>query len=304
MSNIEVVKLGENIGARIDGVAVGPLDAETASAVNAALLEHKVVFFRGQHHLDDEAQHAFGESLGIPTTPHPTLSFDGQLALPIDSETGTRAVRWHTDVTFVDRPPKVSILRAVELPPYGGATMWASTAAAYQQLPACLQLLAESLWAMHSNEFDYSQTDPERVADLARTSDQLKSRSFEVHHPVVRVHPETGERALMLGNFVKRILGVDSNESQALFRIFQDRITANHNTIRWHWSPGDVAMWDNRTTQHCGVWDYGSHRRTMHRVTLAGDIPRGVTGEQSRVIAGDASDYSVIDSPERVEALT
>jgi len=120
---------------------------------------------------------------------------------------------------------------------------------------------------------------------------------FEVHHPVVRVHPETGERALLLGAFVKRILDVTSSESQALFRIFQDRITRLENTVRWNWELGDVAMWDNRATQHYAVSDYGQQRRRMHRITLAGDIPLSVNGERSRVVSGDATDYSVIDNP-------
>jgi taurine dioxygenase len=119
---------------------------------------------------------------------------------------------------------------------------------------------------------------------------------------VVRVHPETGERSLLLGNFVKAILGVNGAESQALFRIFQDRITWLENTIRWNWELGDVAMWDNRATQHYAVSDYGTQRRAMHRITLAGDIPVSVHGERSRVVSGDASDYSIVDSPKPLVA--
>jgi alpha-ketoglutarate-dependent sulfate ester dioxygenase len=200
--------------------------------------------------------------------------------------------------------PKASILRAVELPSYGGTTTWASTVAAYQQLPQPLQQLADGLWAMHSNEFDYAQIDPAKLAALQANPDavlkyaaEFHSAHFEVHHPVVRVHPETGERALLLGGFVKRILEVTGSESQALFRIFQDRITWLENTIRWNWELGDVAMWDNRATQHYAVSDYGKQPRRMHRITLAGDIPVSVHGEPSRVVAGDATEYSVIDSP-------
>lgn len=308
-SDLRVVKLGENIGARVDGVRLGRLDAETAAAVNEALGAHKVLFFRGQHHLDDESQFAFAESLGVPTNPHPTLRFDGSRVMRLESVGGGGANQWHTDVTFVDRAPKASILRAVELPAYGGTTTWASTVAAYQELPQALQQLADSLWAMHSNEFDYAQIDPAKLAALQANPDavlkyaaEFHSTHFEVHHPVVRVHPETGERALLLGAFVKRILDVTGSESQALFRIFQDRITRLENTVRWNWELGDVAMWDNRATQHYAVSDYGDQRRRMHRITLAGDIPVSVNGEQSRVVSGDATDYSVIDNPKPLVA--
>jgi alpha-ketoglutarate-dependent taurine dioxygenase len=308
-SEFRVVKLGENIGARVDGVQLGQLDTETATAINEALTTHRVVFFRGQHHLDDDSHYAFAESLGVPTTPHPTLKFDGSRVMRLESIGGGGANQWHTDVTFVDRPPKASILRAVELPPYGGTTTWASTVAAYQQLPEPLQQLADNLWAMHNNAFDYAQIDPAKLAALEanpeailKYANEFHSTHYETHHPVVRVHPETGERALLLGNFVKAILGVNGAESRALFQIFQDRITWLENTIRWNWELGDVAMWDNRSTQHYAVSDFGDQRRTMHRITLAGDIPVSVRGEHSRAVAGDATDYSVVDNPKPLVA--
>lgn len=303
-SDLHVVKLGENIGARVDGVRLGEFDAETAAAINQALAAHKVLFFRGQGHLDDDSHYAFAESLGVPTTPHPTLKFDGSRVMRLDSISGGGANQWHTDVTFVDRPPKASILRAVELPAYGGSTTWASTVAAYQQLPQALQELADNLWAVHNNAFDYAQFDPAKLAALEANPEaalkyaaEFHSIHFETHHPVVRVHPETGERALLLGAFAKSILGVNGAESQALFRIFQDRITWLENTIRWNWDLGDVAMWDNRATQHYAVSDYGDQARSMRRVTLAGDIPVSVRGERSRVVSGDAAEYSIVDSP-------
>jgi alpha-ketoglutarate-dependent sulfate ester dioxygenase len=308
-SDFRVVKLGEHIGARIDGVRLGELDTETATAINAALNAHKVVFIRGQQHLDDDSHYAFAESLGVPTTPHPTLKFDDSKVMRLESIAGNGANQWHTDVTFVDRPPKASILRAVELPAYGGSTTWASTVAAYQQLPQSLQQLADGLWAMHNNAFDYGQIDPAKLAALEADpeailtyANQFQSTHYETHHPVVRVHPETGERSLLLGNFVKAILGVNGAESRALFQIFQDRITWLENTVRWNWELGDVAMWDNRATQHYALSDYGKQRRVMNRITLAGDIPVSVHGERSRIVSGDASDYSIVDTPKPLVA--
>ena len=195
------------------------------------------------------------------------------------------------------------------MPTYGGTTTWASTVSAYRQLPQPLQQLADGLWAMHNNAFDYAQVDPAKLAALQadpeailKYANQFHSAHYETHHPVVRVHPETGERSLLLGDFVKVILGVNGAESQALFRIFQDRITWLENTIRWNWELGDVAMWDNRATQHYAVSDYGTQRRTMHRITLAGDIPVSIHGERSRVVSGDASAYSIVDSPKPLVA--
>jgi alpha-ketoglutarate-dependent sulfate ester dioxygenase len=308
-SDFRVVKLGENIGARIDGVRLGDIDTETAAAINAALNAHKVVFIRGQQHLDEDSHYAFAESLGVPTSPHPTLKFDGSKVMRLESIAGHGANQWHTDVTFVDRPPKASILRAVELPSYGGSTTWASTVAAYQQLPQPLQQLANGLWAMHNNAFDYGQIDPAKLAALEADSEailnhanEFHSAHYETHHPVVRVHPETGERSLLLGNFVKAILGVNGAESRALYQIFQDRITWLENTVRWNWELGDVAIWDNRATQHYALSDYGKQRRTMHRITLAGDIPVSVHGERSRIVSGDASEYSIVDTPKSLVA--
>src|SRR3569833_1880767 len=166
--HLDVVKLGANIGARIDSVRLADdLNAETVAAINDALLKHKVIFFRDQHDLDDDGQLAFASRLGTPTTAHPTLS-EGQTVLPIDSRYD-KANSWHTDVTFVDRIPKASLLRAVSLPSYGGTTTWASTEAAYEQLPTALRALAENLWAVHTNQYDYAADYDGRHEDLADT---------------------------------------------------------------------------------------------------------------------------------------
>ena len=294
-----VVKLGAHIGARIDGVRLGGnLDPATVSLIRQALLEHKVIFCRGQEHLTDDSQYEFAELLGSPTTAHPTVTSRGTKVLPIDSDYG-KANSWHTDVTFVDRIPKASILRAVQLPTYGGSTTWASGVAAYNALPEPLKVLADNLWATHTNVYDYAATSAERAQDEKSQEyrAEFQSTYFETEHPVVRVHPETGERTLLLGHFVKSLVGLSSTQSQALFRVLQDHAISLEFTTRWNWQSGDVAIWDNRATQHYAVADYDDQYRRLNRITLAGDVPVDIRGERSRSVAGDASGYSVIDEP-------
>lgn len=304
-----IVKLGANIGARIDGVRLGgDLDPTTVATINDALLEHKVIFFRDQHHLDDESQLEFARTLGTPTIAHPTVTSRGADVLPIDSRFD-KANSWHTDVTFVDRIPKASLLRAITLPDYGGTTSWASTEAAYDQLPAPLAALAENLWAIHTNDYDYVKDFAEDVTDgrdaetVRQYREEFVSNHYETQHPVVRVHPETGRRVLLLGHFVKRFVGLGSNESTTLLQLLQARVTKLENTIRWNWQPGDLAIWDNRATQHYAVSDYDDQHRRLSRITLAGDVPVDVHGTPSRVIAGDASHYSEVVAPARLVAV-
>ena len=302
-SALRVVKLGANIGARIEGIDLSAdVDTVSASKINAALLEHKVIFFRDQHRLDDDSQLALAARLGTPTTAHPTVTSRGTKLLPIDSRYD-KANAWHTDVTFVDRVPKASLLRAISLPEYGGTTTWANTESAYEKLPDPLRALAENLWAVHTNDYDYAAEvdEQEAVADTVREYRQeFVSDFYETEHPVVRVHPETGKRVLLLGQFVKHFVGVGSTESATLFGLLQARITKLENTIRWSWQPGDLAIWDNRATQHYAVSDYDDQYRRLNRVTLAGDIPVDVFGQRSRTVVGDASAYSEVVSPVRL----
>ncbi|WP_158891109.1 TauD/TfdA dioxygenase family protein [Amycolatopsis anabasis] len=295
---VEVVRLGAHTGARIDGMRLGgDLDATTVARIRDALLAHKVIFFRDQQHLDDAGQLAFASLLGTPTLAHPTVeNSDNANVLPIDSDY-SKANSWHTDVTFVDRIPAISVLRAVHLPPYGGNTTWANTVTAYEKLPASLKALVDRLWAVHTNAYDYAaNVDEARIGgvDVKFQSyrDQFESTVYETEHPVVRVHPETGERALLLGHFVNRLVGLTSAESQTLFGLLQQRVTQLENTVRWHWRDGDVAIWDNRATQHYAIADYDDSPRRLHRITLAGDVPVSIDGTRSTIRTGDATHYS------------
>ncbi|MFJ3631603.1 TauD/TfdA dioxygenase family protein [Streptomyces sp. NPDC090112] len=284
---ITVTKIGGRIGAEIRGVRLGgDLHESAVAAVRSALLAHKVVFFRGQDHLDEAGHEAFAALLGAPVA-HPTVpSADGRYALGIDSHHGARANQWHTDVTFVPAYPAFSILRAVTIPPYGGDTLWANTATAYSHLPAPLRALADGLRAVHSNEYDYAALRPDALPEaLAQYREVFTSTAFLTEHPVVRVHPETGERTLLLGNFVQRIQGLTGRDTRTLLDLFQSHIETPENTVRWQWQPGDVAIWDNRATQHYGVDDSDDHERTLRRVTVDGDVPVGPDGIPSRLIS-------------------
>ena len=285
---LDIVPLAGRIGAEVRGIRLsGDLAPETFAALKAALHRHRVLFVRGQHHLDDAGHEAFGRLWG-EIEPHPTVPApDGTSFLELNSRHGGRADSWHTDVTFKAAPPKVCVLRAVVIPPLGGDTVWANAVAAYEGLPPALKTLAESLRAVHGNDYDYAADRPVDEGSDAENASRRQYRKvftktlIEAEHPVVRVHPETGDRTLVLGHFAKRIVGLSGSESRHLLELFQHRVTRLENTVRWHWAQGDVAIWDNLTTQHYAINDYGDQYRVMRRVTVTGDVPVGVDGRPS-----------------------
>ncbi|HGH5979521.1 TPA: TauD/TfdA dioxygenase family protein [Kluyvera georgiana] len=281
-------RVAGNIGAEIRDIRLSAeLDVETFAQLEAALVKYKVLFFRQQSHLTDAEHQAFGARFG-KVVAHPTVpSPEGTKLFELDaSKGGGRADSWHTDVTFVDAFPKVSILRGVTIPEYGGDTVWANTARAYEQLPETLKRFVDTLRAVHSNDYDYGA---ERVVveshRLAHHQKVFVSSVWEAEHPVVHVHPVSGERALLLGHFVKRLVGFSSRESAQLFELLQNRITRLDNTVRWQWQQGDVVIWDNRSTQHYAVNDYGTQPRVVRRVTVEGEIAVGVDGSKSRTVS-------------------
>jgi alpha-ketoglutarate-dependent taurine dioxygenase len=295
-TGVGVRRLAGNIGAEITGVDTGEaLTAESVAAIRQALLDHKVVFLRDQT-LDYQRQVAFAERLGPLTLGHPTLeSPEGQPLLEeIDSFKGGRTNYWHTDVTFVDQPPAFTLLHAVVIPLVGGDTIWANTVTAYASLPGELRDLVDRLRIVHTNDFDYAKGHGrgERIdAALARLHEQFVSTVYETEHPAVRVHPETGERSLVLGGFARSVLGYSPQASRDLIRLLQEYVTRPEQTVRWQWRAGDLAIWDNRATQHYAIFDYGTEHRRGERVTVAGPVPVGVDGRPSVAISGDAEAY-------------
>jgi alpha-ketoglutarate-dependent sulfate ester dioxygenase len=182
---------------------------------------------------------------------------------------------WHTDLSWLDALPRGSILRAVVLPPYGGDTMWANTAAAYRDLPQRLRVLADKRWVLHSNasKFVSNRADePDQKSEDHAFWTAFQSTVYHTRHPLAHVHPETGEPCLLLGQFVRRVVGTTAAQTATLYQTFQRYITRPENTVRWRWAVGDVAVYDNRSTQHYAIADYGEAPRVMRRVSMDGAL--------------------------------
>jgi alkyl sulfatase len=302
MSTITIDRVAGHIGAEISGVDLsGPLDADTVAAIRAALLTHKVVFFRGQH-LDHGQQIAFARQFGDLTHAHPhedappqdfpeILTIDPrryEVLYGLDRKQQTRRQYsyysgWHTDVTAAVNPPAASILRAETVPAFGGDTAWSNLVAAYEGLSEPLRRLADGLRAEHrflaGTEAD----------DSGRYQERITKNLLVAVHPVVRVHPETGERALFVNpGFTKKILGLSAAESRQILDLLFGQIARPAYTVRFRWNPGDIAFWDNRATAHLAPEDL-EHLdvvRTLHRVTLIGDRPVGPDGFTSELVSG------------------
>lgn len=287
VSLLDIHPVAGNIGAEVRNISLSAeLDDAVFRQIENALVKYKVLFFRQQSHLTDESHQAFGARFGNivahPTVPAP----QGTRLFELDaSKGGGRADSWHTDVTFVEAFPKISILRGVTIPEFGGDTVWANTARAYEQLPASLKQLVDSLRAIHSNDYDYGA---ERIVTEAHRLNHhnniFVSSVWEAEHPLVHVHPVSGERVLLLGHFVKKLVGLSSRESAQIFELLQNRVIRLENTVRWQWQQNDVVIWDNRSTQHYAVNDYGDQPRVVRRVTVEGEPAIGIDGSRSRTV--------------------
>ncbi|MFC5180889.1 TauD/TfdA dioxygenase family protein [Actinomadura harenae] len=260
-----VEPLAGRIGAAVTGVrlAGGP-DSGTARLLRWALLRHKVLFLRGQDDVAAADQTALAALFGEPSTPVAHAGCAGA---------------WHTDGSGTMRPPGVSVLHALSVPPFGGDTVWANTATAYDGLPLELREVADRLWIEHAG--------PDGVLE----------------HPLVTVHPETGERVLLLGAHARGVAGLSgAADAGALIRLFQGQVTALENTVRWRWRPGDVVVWDNRATQHRDVRDVGDRvagERRFRLVTCGGSAPLPFHPRTERERAPKAGPRGVRRAPRR-----
>jgi len=275
VSALTIRPLTPTVGAELEGVDLRRrLTHEEVDAIEEALLAHGVVFFRNQE-LTPEQHLAFARQMGPVSVPPfaPKYGSDPELVvLDQVSPKGEGADEWHSDNTFMAEPPMGSILRAVQLPTYGGDTCFASMVAAYDALSGAMKRMLDGLEAVH----DITQP-LQRAIDAGHSNASLAEVQRKwppVVHPVVRTHPITGRKALFVnGNSTTRLVGLPPRENETLLRFLIDHVRDPVFQCRFRWELHSIAFWDNRSVQHYAVPDY-AERRVMHRVTLAGDRPR------------------------------
>jgi len=273
--HIEVRRAAGALGAEIGGVNLaGPLGDETISEIRQSLLDHLVIFFRGQK-LTPQEQLAFAQRFGQPME-YPQLKGlpECPLVTPViklEHERVNFGGIWHSDTTYLERPPMASMLYAVELPPFGGDTLFANQYLAYETLSEGLKRVLAGLTGINSStKAEASKTREDRLRAAGAERKVLVGE-----HPVVRTHPETGRKALYVNvGHTAQFKGWTEQESRPLLDfLFRHQVQAEF-SCRFRWEPGSLAFWDNRCAQHYPVNDYQGFRRVMHRVTLAGDTPR------------------------------
>ena len=285
---LDLVPLSGTIGAEVRGLRLAePLDGPTLAAVRQALLDYKVVFFPAQH-LDPAQHKAFAAQFGTLTNAHPVIPGigDHREVFEIDYTVSRRYLagaegtaseydernKWHTDVTFVENPPLGSVLNAIVIPEAGGDTLWADTQAAYEGLSQPIRDLLDGLTAVHDGSRSFGKI-LEAVGE-----GEWEGRTFTslepVEHPVVRTHPETGRRNLFVNpGFTVRIKELTRKESDNLLAFLYAHMATPEYVVRYRWDEGDLGFWDNRTTMHYAIADYGDAHRVIQRVTLQGDRP-------------------------------
>jgi len=275
-NHLSIDPLNPTIGAVLRGVDLRELSDAAVEDIRGALLKHQVVFFEGQDLTPAQQRDAaarFGE-LHV----HPLYPTDGAvpeiMVLDNKPENPTDNDHWHTDVTFLETPALGAFLYALQVPPSGGDTLWSSMTAAYKALSKPMRDFLDGLSAVHDFSHAFTANGLAGSAAGRAQYDKAVADHPPVIHPVVRTHPETGEPALFVNSvFTSRIKGLRREESKALMDFLNRHIQQPEFLVRWRWSPGAVAFWDNRCTQHYAVNDYLPNRRVLHRATILGERP-------------------------------
>lgn len=275
--SLRFTRLSPALGAIVEGFDLSrPLNDSLRDTVSEALLQHQVLFFRGQN-VSPQQQRDFAAWFGdLHIHPlYPKIDDTPQIMVLDTAQNDLRDnAIWHTDVTFIETPPLGSVLVARKLPEYGGDTLWASGTAAWRGLSPYFQQLLDGLTATHdfTKSFPLSRfgNTPEALANYEET----RRKTPPVVHPVIRTHPVTGDKALFVSDgFTTHINELEPAESQAVLQFLFAHFAKPEYSVRWRWQPGDVAFWDNRVTQHYAVDDYRPAHRIMHRATILGDKP-------------------------------
>ena len=279
MTSLDLRPLSGTFGARVRGCDLARgVDDALAAAIRQAVLDHKVLVFTEQSPLSTEAQVAFARRFGDIETEFPSFAAKTAPEVTVfDARVPSgRASIWHTDLSVSERPTAFGILCMKRTPARGGDTLWADLEAAYDDLSPGMRRILEDLSAIHDMHApEYAQRPGALVVGDRRDIDF--SRVPRARHPVVRVHPETGRRCLFVNPFfTSHIEGLSSDESACLLNFLYARMQRPEIGLRWHWTEGDVAMWDNRSTMHAAVDDYGAGERFAQRVCVRGDVPFGV----------------------------
>ena len=269
--------LSGSVGAEIGGADLAnELTQSTVDEIRRALLDHNVVFLRGQE-LTAEAYLAFAQRLGEPSEDPLLPGLPGfPMITPVvkrETETMNFGGVWHSDTTYLKEPPMATLLLARTVPPVGGDTMFANMYAAYDALSDGMKRLLDGLVGISSSKkADAVRTREDRVSEHGRPNDDTV---FLGEHPVVRTHPETGRKALYVNiAHTLRFVGMTEEESAPILAFLYEHSVRPEFTCRFTWEVGSMAIWDNRCTMHNPVNDYHGYLREMHRITLRGDAPR------------------------------
>lgn len=297
-TEFEIAPIAGHLGAEISGVELDrELDDRTAAGLRQALLDYKVLFFRNQP-LDHAGQIRFSRYFGKVTPAHP-YDYNAPEGYPEILEVDSRkyATRggarkysyanfWHTDIAALVNPPAVTLLRSDTVPEVGGDTTWTNLAAAYENLPDSLKSFVDGLWAEH--RFGGRQKRWEVGSEAERN---VNTQPIVSEHPVVRVHPETGERGLFVTpGFTSRILGLSPRQSDRILDLLFEQIAQPAYSVRIRWQDDSIGVWDNRITAHLAPTDLDHLDvvRVLYRTTVEGDVPVGVNGQPSRSVVGSA----------------
>jgi len=280
--------IGPALGSLVEDLDLSePLAPERVEAIKTALAERGVLAFRGQRLTPErlvEVSAAFGPLLRVPYV-EPMPGHPDIIAVLKEAEETAISVfggDWHSDYSFLERPPFATLLYGLEIPPAGGDTLWADMRAAYDALSPAMRALLDPLRAMHSGHVYGAQRPPLNLATSSsiKISRMNPEADAERAHPVVRLQPETGRRALFVNRiYTTRFAGMTEEESRPLLEFLYGHATRPEFCCRWRWRAGDLLMWDNRAVMHYAVNDYDGYRRLLHRTTVEGEVPRGAAAD-------------------------